>query len=246
MFIFKRRCNIVNVYHGSPISGLKEIIAKESTQQGKCVYASTKLLYAAIFGGINGMIVPPKIGGFNEEKIFMIERQENSFDKLKNKRISIYVLDGNNFNLPREHDEQIERTANENQSVLKEIIIDDVYEYLKENNVEFIEYKDRTKYGIPNNDTYLIQGILKTYLWKIEGRAEKDILFGNKHIEIYCEEFPNFREKIIYLKNIIDNLDDDLAGDFIKKMWNSDKDDFNYELINEYISYIQHNNNKIK
>ena len=137
----------MELYHGSPISGLKEIEAKESTQQGKCVYAATKPIYAAIFASINGMIISPKIKGFDEEKILIIERQENSFDRMKKKKISIYVLDGSEFNLPRKHDEQIERTANRNQKVLKEIIIDDVYEYLKDNNVEFIEYKDRTKYG---------------------------------------------------------------------------------------------------
>lgn len=234
----------MELYHGSPILGLKEIEAKESTQQGKCVYAAIKPIYAAIFAGINGMLVPPRIIGLNEEKILMIERQENSFDKMRNKKISIYVLDGTNFNPPREHDEQIERTSNESQRVLREIIIDDVYEYLKENNVEFIEYKDRAKYGIPSNDEYLIQGILKTYLWKIEGRDNNNLLFGNKHIEIYCKEFPNFKEKILYLKNIIDNLDDNLASEFIKKLWDNDKNDFNYEIINEYNSYIERNSNR--
>lgn len=236
----------MELYHGSPVSGLKEIIAKESTQQGKCVYAATKPIYSAIFAGVNGMIVSPKISGLNQEEIFMIERQKNTFDKLKNKKISIYVLDGNNFNPPRKHDEQIERTANENQKVLKEIIIEDVYEYLKENNVKFIEYKDRTKYGIPSNDDYLIQGILKTYLWKIEGREEEHILFGNKYIETYCKEFPNFKDKIIFFKNIIDNIDDNLANDFIKNLWDNDKNDFNYEIINEYSSYIEKHNNKTK
>ena len=236
----------MELYHGSPISGLKEIIAKESTQQGKCVYAATKPIYAAIFAGVNGMLVPPKIVGLNQEEIFMIERQPNSLDKMKNKKISIYVLDGNNFNSPREHDKQIERTANENQKVLKEITIDDVYEHLKENNVKFIEYEDRTKYGIPSNDEYLIQGILKTYLWKIEGRKDDNILFGSKHIETYCKEFPKFKDKIIFLKNIIDNVDDNLATDFIKNLWDNDKNDFNYEIINEYTSYIEKNNNKTK
>lgn len=233
----------MEVYHGSPISGLKEIIARESTQQGKCVYAATELIYAVMFGGINGMLVPPKI---SPKLKIMVERQLNQFDKLKNKKISVYVLDGKNFNLPREHDEEYERTANEDQKVIKEIIIDDVYKYLKENNVEFVEYKDRIKYGIPSNDEFYIRGILKTYLWKIKGREEKNILFGNKHIEIYCNEFPHFSEKIYYLKNIIDNLDDELASDFIENLWNNDKNDFNYEIINEYVNYIEKNKSKTK
>ena len=161
------------------------------------------------------MKVPPKIIGLGGEKIIIIERQEHSFDKMKNKKISIYVL--------------------------SEIIINDVYNYFKENNVELVEYKDRTKYGIPSNDEYLIQGILKTYLWKIQGRESKNILFGNNHIKIYCEEFPKFKVKIIYLKNIIDNLDDDLVSDFIKELWDSSKNDFNYEIINEYRKR-EHNN----
>lgn len=66
----------MEVYHGSPVLGLKEIITNESTQQGRCVYAATKPLYAAIFASINGMLIPPKIGGFNKEKIYMIERQK--------------------------------------------------------------------------------------------------------------------------------------------------------------------------
>lgn len=50
----------MELYHGSPISGLKEIIAKESTQQGECVYAATKPIYAAIFAGVNGILFPLK------------------------------------------------------------------------------------------------------------------------------------------------------------------------------------------
>ena len=237
--------DVMEVYHGSPIVGLKEITTNESTQQGKCVYATTKPLYAAIFASINGMLVSPKIIGFNKEKIFMVERQKGSFDSLKNKRVSIYILDGNNFNSPREHDEEFERTANCDQKVLDEIVIDDIYEYLKEHNVLFIEYKDRMKYGIPINDEYLIQGILKTYLWKIEGRKEEDILLGNKHIELYCKEFPDFSEKIYDFKNIVDNLNDIKAGEFVKNLWDNKSQDFNYELIEEYTNYINNSNNKI-
>lgn len=76
-------------------------------------------------------------------------------------------------------------------------------------------------------------------MWKIEGRKEGNIISGNKHIELFCNKFPNFREKIYYFKNIIDNIDDNLAIEFIKKLWDKDSNDFNYECINKYIQYIE-------
>ena len=33
-------------------------------------------------------------------------------------------------------------------------------------------------------------------------------------------------------------------SEFIKKLWDNDKNDFNYEIINEYNSYIERNSNR--
>ena len=78
------------------------------------------------------MSISQIIEKYHKNRVENIKKMSNGIDR--DMAIGSFVAD----------DEQIERTANENQKVLKEITIDDVYEVLKENNVKFIEYKDKT------------------------------------------------------------------------------------------------------
>ena len=240
----------MKLYHGSPISGLKEIKVNDSTQTGRCVYAATRQIYAIIFAAIklmNPLITPKFIGVKKYEEsnlmsdLCLIERQLGDLDRIKGKKVSIYVLDDKNFNLPREHDEMYERTSYQNVRVLEEFVIEDIYEYLRKIGITMVEYKDRGKYGIPTNDDYFIVGILKTYSWIIKSGEENEIIRANRKLDEYYEYRPDFKEKILYLKNIIDNLDDNERDFFIKNLWSNEKNDFNTDIINEYSNYILKN-----
>lgn len=240
----------MKLYHGSPISGLKEIKVNDSTQTGKCVYAATRHIYAVIFAAIklmNPLITPKFIGvkKYEESNLMsdlrLIERQSGDLDRLKGKKVSIYVLDDKNFNLPREHDEMYEITSYQDAKVLEELVIEDLYEYLRKIGITMVEYKDRGKYGIPTNDDYFIVGILKTYSWKIRSGEEKEIIRANSKLDEYCEYRPDFREKLLYLKGIVDNLDDQEKDIFLENLWIKEKNDFNIDIINEYSNYILKN-----
>lgn len=237
----------MELYHGSPIQGLKEIKPNESTQKGNCVYAAVHPMYSAVFAAINAMNTPitPKVLGWKqlEESNFssgltVVEREAGSLDRIKGKKISIYVLDGSEFNPPREHDEKYERTASGPQKVLREIVIDDIYTFLKNNNVNLVEYKDREKYGIPANDDHLLKGILKTYLWKRQTWDENEIIRANEQIEMISNYRNDFKDKINILKLIVDNLTKEENEIFLDSIWDENNNCLNQKIIIDYYDYV--------
>lgn len=228
------------IYHGSTIENLKVIEPKESTQKGEYVYGTPNILYAAVFAIIQrtGYIFPPKFGT-NPENLYLAERFENQFSTLKNLSASIYVLNEENFKSfekdPEGHSsgDDIELRASGPQVVKQEIKIRNIYEYLEKSGLTFVEYKDRAKVGIPEDNKYLVQGIFRTYLWKIEGRKEEDIHRGEMHLTSSKKQIPEYGEFIDYIKNIILKLSQKEAEIFVEKFYDKKTNNFDFDFILE-------------
>lgn len=226
------------IYHGSTIPDLKVIKARESTQKGTYVYGTPNMITAAIFAIAQktGKPYSPKLK-LEPGHQSIAERFENQFASLENMKISIYIMDEKNFK-PFEDEtsghsagNDIELRAEDSQKVKGEIKIDNVLEFLKNNGVTFYEYKDREKIGIPKTDKYFVQGALNTYLWKIEGRTNEDLIRGEIYLNQFKENFPQYNELVDSLKNMILLLSEEKSKEFVKKFYNKDKDCFDNEFI---------------
>lgn len=230
------------IYHESIQSGLKFIEPRVSTQKGAYVYGTTNMVYAAIFAVIQqtDKPFPPKFG-INPSNIYLAERFENQFKSIENIKASIYVLDENNFSSFDNHSagDEVELRASGIQEVKKEIIIENVIDYLKENGVTFYKYKDREKVGIPKSDKYFVQGILKTYLWKIEDRDEVGLKLGNEFLDDVKGKFYKYNDLLDSFSKIIRVLSNDEANWFIDNMYDKSKDKFNMEVINQTNEYVK-------
>lgn len=232
------------IYHGSTIQNLKIIEPKESTQKGSYVYGTPNMITAAIFAIAQRTGKPfPPLCRLKPGHQSMAERFENQFASLENMPISIYELEEKNFKSfkdnPSGHSsgDEIELRAEGAQSIKKEIKIDNVLEFLRNNGVTLYEYKDREKVGIPKSNKYFIKGIFTTYLWKIEGRTIEDFKRGEIHLETYKKELPEFSELIDEIKNIVIKLSEEESVEFIKNIYNSETDTFNKEIIEKTKEY---------
>lgn len=201
------------IYHGSTISDLKVIEAKESTQKGAYVYGTTNMVTAAMFAIVpkTGKPFPPKLY-LRPDHQMMAERFENQFANLENTAVSIYILDEQNFSSFKDEvsghssGDDIELRTLGNQEVKAEIKIDNVLEFLRNNGVTLIEYKDREKVGIPKSDKYFVKGILTTYLWKIEGRQEEDFIRGEEFLTDMKAKFSKYNDLLDSLVIMIKKL----------------------------------------
>lgn len=227
------------IYHGSTIPNLKYIEPKESTQKGQYVYGTPNLVYAAIFSIIQktDKPCPPKFG-WPDTGIYLAERFENQFQSLQNTKVSIYILDERNFANFDNHSagNNIEKRAKGPQKVLQEIKIPNILDFLNQNNVTLYEYKDRAKVGIPLTDKYLPPAILKTYLWKIEGRTEEDYARGRQHIEAYGKQLPHYKGILDAYAQILNFLSDEVALQFINIIYDKEKDIFVKKAAIEFIN----------
>ena len=236
------------IYHGSIVPDLKVIEAKASTQGGEYVYGTPNMVTAAIFAisGKTGKSYPPKLF-LKPGKQGIAERFENQFDSLKNMSISIYILDENNFKsftddpLGFSSGDDIELRASGNQEVKTEIKIENVWKFLEDNGVIFTSYKDRAKVGIPKTDKYFIQGILRTYLWKLKTNEEIEIARGDFDLEVSKQNFPHYADFIEKLKNIVLSLPIDDAHEFVEKFYNTNTDSFDDFFIENVSRYIEKN-----
>ena len=227
------------IYHGSPIHGLKTIEKRISTQKDSFVYGTDNMLYAVMFGAMKLCYdVSPIIPLAKFSKPTLIERFPYSLDYLKGKQLSVYVLNENNFNSFDNHSagDSIEKRASGDQNVVKEIVIDDVYEYMKNNGVNLVNFENRQEYGIPEDFKYVIQGVMKTYLWKIEDKTEENIINAKNHIEMYKKGLPQYSELLDKLVNIVDGMDIDEAKEFVNQIYDKNINEFNEELINSKIN----------
>lgn len=233
------------IYHGSIVQNLKEITPKESTQKGEFVYGTPDIVTAVIFAVAmhSGKTFPPLIKLQPGHQV-IAEKFENQIQAFNNMPVSIYVLDEKNFKSfkdePTGHSsgDHIELRAEGIQKVKEEIKIDNALEFLKNNGVTLVEYKDREKVGIPKSDKYLIQGILKTYLWKIEGRQEEDYKRGDIFLEQTLNSFPKYKELTYDLIELIKKLPEKEAIGFVKNIYNKETDTFNKEAIKQAEIYL--------
>ena len=174
------------IFHGSTIPNLKEIEARKSSQKGSFVYGTPNLLYAAIFSILQrtDKPFPPKFGWKNGE-IYIVERFPHQFESIENIPASIYILNKENFHKFDDHaeSEDIEVRAEGNQQIVSELKIPNALEFLKKCGVKLYSYEEREKFGIPKDDKYMIGGVLKTYLWKIEDGSEEGRIQGKEQIE---------------------------------------------------------------
>ena len=236
------------IFHGSTISGLKEIEARKSSQKGSYVYGTPNLLYAAIFSILQrtDKPFPPKFG-WRDGELYIVERFPNQFASISNVSSSIYILDKNYFHKFDDHSESedIEVRAEGNQKIIDEIKIPNVLEYIKKNGVKLYSYEEREKFGIPHDDKYMVQGILKTYLWKIEDESEEGKLQGKEQIEQVKRTWGKYSDIIDSLVTIVDNLPKEERQQFVSSVYDAKNERFNQDIINRATDIMKKNINQI-
>lgn len=150
------------VYHGSNISRLKVIEKRKSTHQKEWVYATPSKALAVIFMG-RGSDLYYFLGGRGTEEspIVLVERKPNMFKEIFDLPGSLYYLDSKNF-LSNKTGWSAEVVSNQNEQVIKEEYIDNVYDKLIElsndNNFKLYLYPNRPEY-VPLDNSDLIPKI---------------------------------------------------------------------------------------
>ena len=235
------------IFHGSPVSNLKEIEARESTQKGSYVYGTPNLLYAAIFSAIQQTNKPfPLKFGWRDGEIYIVERFPHQLESISNVSSSIYILNRGNFHPFDDHSESesIEVRAEGNQKVIDELKVSNVLEFIKKNGVKLYSYDEREKFGIPRDDKYMVQGVLKTYLWKIEDESEEGRLQGKKQIENVKQTWGKYNDIIDYFVTIVDQLPKEERQSFVSNVYDVKKEKFNMDEIHRAESVIKKNINQ--
>ena len=222
------------IFHGSTIPNLKEIEARNSTQKGSYVYGTPNLLYAAIFSILQrtNKPFPPKFG-WKDKEIYLVERFPHQFDSISNIKSSIYILNKDNFHQFNDHSESedIEVRAEENQKVQAELKIPNTLDFIKKYGMKLYSYEEREKFGIPKDDKYIIQGILKTYLWKIEDDSKEGRLQGKEQIEKIKLTWNKYNDIIDRLIFITDNLPKEERQKFVNNIYDKQNNKFNEKEI---------------
>lgn len=120
------------VYHGSPYSGLKELKIKKGSHNLECVYATSNPAVPIIFMGKGRGDLDISISVDEEGQVVLTERREGVFEEIyKGKSGYLYTLSGENF----KHYDFLwppEVISMQNELVLSEEKIDDIYERLLE------------------------------------------------------------------------------------------------------------------
>lgn len=179
----------LKVYHSSKISGLKIIEPRISTHQKSWVYAAKDLATSAMFLGDNFDFIC-QTGVLKTSNIpFIWERFEGAFElAYKNQSGSIYVLDGSNFKEGMTNWSEDMVSENE-QKVIKEIIVDDVEEYLKNLEIDKklkIFYYPNMPEGSADDKSDIIK---KAVSWTV--------LFGEKTLDQIERYHPDVLERVI-------------------------------------------------
>lgn len=238
-----KSCSQNMIFHGSTISNLKEIEARKSSQKGSYVYGTPSLLYAAIFSVLQrtDKPFPPKFG-WKDGEIYIIERFPNQFDSIAVSS-SIYILNKENFHRFNDHSESedIEVRAEGNQNVSGELKVPNVLNFIKKNGVKLYSYDEREKFGIPRDDKYMVQGVLKTYLWKIEDESEEGKIQGKAQIENVKQTWGKYNDIIDGFVSIIDNLPKEERQSFVANVYDTKKEKFNTDVIHRAETIIKKN-----
>lgn len=236
------------IFHGSSVSNLKEIEARESTQKGSYVYGTPNLLYAAIFSAIQQTNKPfPLKFGWRDGEIYIVERFPHQLESISNVSSSIYILNRDNFHPFDDHSESesIEVRAEGNQKVIDELKVSNVLEFIKKNGVKLYSYDQREKFGIPRDDKYMVQGVLKTYLWKVEDESEEGKVQGKKQIDSVKQTWGKYNDIIDYFVTIIDHLPKEERQSFVSNVYDVKKENFNMDEIHRAESVIKKNMNQV-
>jgi hypothetical protein len=174
-----------NLYHGSSISGLKELKPNKAGHNKPYVYATDKLSLSCIFCASPRSSLEYRMGEDENETLIFCERFEGIFDKYyKNLSASIYVLDDKEF----EHLDNIhprEKVCSKVTDVVEEIVIEDMKQYLLDmadrGEIILVPYEKRLEY-FPNIDNELEDKIKKLIDKYGEKRIRKRLKNMNKDI----------------------------------------------------------------
>lgn len=152
------------VYHGSHISGLKEIKKSKSTHNKEWVYATYSKVIALIFSSERHSDLYYSLSGNGRDsKVTLVERKEGMFKDIFNTSGSIYTLDAKNF-LENQTGWNAEIVSNHNEKVLYEEKIDNVYNELliqaKKGNINLYLYPNRPRM-VPLDNSDLIPKFAK-------------------------------------------------------------------------------------
>ena len=227
------------IYHGSTISNLKVIEPHSSTQAGSYVYGSPNYLVAVIFSIIQktDKPFPLKFGWDKDENFYLAERFPHQFDSISNISSSIYTLSENDFKAFSNHSagNNIELRTDKVQMVLKEDKIENALEYLRQHKVCLYPYSEREKAGIPHSDNYMVQGVLRTYTWKIEDNSTDSYLLAQNHLD-YCKSaLPQYANLIDYYADIINRLPKEKRELFVDCLYDKQKERFDRNAIKKFL-----------
>lgn len=184
------------VYHGSPNSNLKEIVAHKSTHQKECIYATDNKVVALLFMGRGNGDLDTRISNING-KPELVERREGVLKKLYDKEGYLYELDGSSFN-HYGYLWTLEVISFEKSIIpLRKTFYSNILETLKEEeqkgNIIIYRYPDRPS-NIPLDNSDLIDKYIGFENQGITGAIDK-------LIQIYPEFTSLVQDKIGKIKN---------------------------------------------
>lgn len=177
------------VYHSSKTQNIKKLSPNESTHGESWLYATTTIEMSAVFlSHIGGDLTcqvgrDPKTG-----KVFICERFKDAFEhRYDNRSGSIYLLPAEKFKAENTGwDEEV--TCEDVVEICREIIIDNVKDYLQElidtDKITLARYPDKIM-GLPDDDEDLVyRGII----WTRQ--------FGEKTLKQFKMYHPHLMERI--------------------------------------------------
>ena len=159
----------MNLYRGIKISGLKVMKPSLVNHNKPYVYATTDKIEAIIYSVKGGNFNYTNIYGYDDDnKRCLIERKENTLDKIYNTKGRYYVLDDSTFEKHKElgvGDNEYVSTVPVN--VIEEVEIDNVWNYFKklenDGKLKIYRYPARPK-NYPLDDEDLIECATIMYL----------------------------------------------------------------------------------
>lgn len=184
------------VYHGSPNSNIKKIVAHKSTHQKECIYATDNKVVALIFMGRGNGDLDTRISNKNG-KLELVERRKGVLKKLYDKEGYLYELDGSSFN----HYDflwSLEVISFEKSIIpLRKTLYPNILETLKEEeqkgNIKIYRYPNRPK-DLPLDNSDLIDKYIGFEKRGITGAIDK-------LLQIYPEFVSLVQDKIERMKS---------------------------------------------
>lgn len=147
------------VYHGSPNGNLELLVARRSTHQKKCIYATDNKVVALLFMGKGNGDLDTRISNVNG-KLELVERRFGILEKLYNRERYLYELDGVTFN----HYDYLwslevisfEKEIKPRNKIYYPCILDAIIEEEKEGNIIIYRYPSRPQ-DMPVDNSDLIK-----------------------------------------------------------------------------------------